>query len=134
MVAKQYSADKPGDAKFLTAVYPSTLTFARQDDGTRDLALKFAVCMFDGKGKPLQFVHQDYSAKLTEKQYGEIEAQHGFTHTVEITPPAGTVALRLLVKDLTSGQMGSVDIPYSEMAAQGATPPAGASTATGAPH
>ncbi len=134
MVVKQYPGDKPGEAKFLTALYPSTLTFVQQEDGSRNLALKFAVCMFDAKGKPLQFMHQDFDAKLTDKQYAEIQAQHGLPHTVVITPTPETVAVRLLVEDLTTGQIGSVNMPYTEVAAQTTPPPANPGAATQAVH
>ncbi len=129
IVAKEYPADKPGDAKFLAAIYPTTLTLVPQNDGSRELALKFAVCTFDKNGKPLQFMHQDFSAKLTDKQYAEIQAQHGLPHTMVITPPPGTAAVRLLVEDLTTGQLGSVNVPYAEVAARATAPP----TSSGAP-
>jgi hypothetical protein len=99
-----------------------------QADGTRELSLKFAVCAFDGKGEPLQFVHQDYEAKLTEKQYAEIQTQHGLPHTIVITPPPGTASVRLLVQDMATGQMGSVNLPYAVVTAN-ATAPAGPTTA-----
>lgn len=133
MVAKQYPADKPGEAKFFTAIYPTTLTYVPQADGTRELSLKFAVCAFDGKGKPLQFVHQDYEAKLTEKQYAEIQTQHGLPHTIVITPPPGTASVRLLVQDMATGQMGSVNLPCAVVTAN-ATAPAGPTNTAPAEH
>jgi VWFA-related protein len=123
IVAKAYPPDKPGEAKFSTAIYPTTVAFLPQDDGTRELSLKIGVCTFDHAGKPLQFMHQDLDARLTPQQYGEIEAHHGFPHTVVITPAQGTTSVRLLVKDLATGRMGSVNLPYVEIAAQAMTPP-----------
>ena len=117
LVAKQYPAEKPGEGKFYTAVYPTTLTFVLQDDGSRKLDLTYAVCAFDRSGKPLQFMHQDFEAKLTDKQYGEIQSQYGFPHIMIFPIAPGTSRLRLLVRDLASGRMGSVNVPYSELSA-----------------
>jgi VWFA-related protein len=132
VVAKEYPTDKAGEAKFVTAVYPSTLNFVRNEDGSRGLTLKYAVCAFDRSGKPLQFMHQDYEAKFNEKEYVEVEAQHGLPHTMVIVPPPGTVSVRLLVQDLSNGQIGSVNVPYVETTAV-ATPPAAAGAATDKP-
>jgi hypothetical protein len=43
MVAKQYPTDQSGEAKFFTAIYPTTLTFVPQGDGSRELTLKCGV-------------------------------------------------------------------------------------------
>jgi VWFA-related protein len=125
IVAKSYPADKPGEAKFLTAISPTTVTFVPHDDGSHQLMLKIAVCSFDKSGKPLQFVHQDFSARLTDKQYAEVQAKHGFLHTIVINPVSGTTMVRLLVKDLATGLMGSVNLPYPEVAAQATAPSSG---------
>ena len=123
LIAKQYPADKAGEAKFSTVVSPTTLSFVPQDDGSRKLHLTYAFCTFDRTGKPLQFLHQDFEAKLTDKQYSAIQAQHGFPHVMVFPIAPGTSKLRLLVKDLATGQMGSVNVPYSEMTASTVTSP-----------
>jgi VWFA-related protein len=124
LVAKQYPAEKPGEAKFYTAIYPTTLTFVPQDDGSRKLDLIYAVCAFDRTGKPLQFMHQDFDAKLNDKQYSEIQSQYGFPHIMVFPIAPGTSKLRLLVRDIATGQMGSVNVPYSEMATSTSMPAA----------
>ena len=121
MVVKQYPAEKSGEEKFSTVIYPTTLTFAPQADGSRKLALEYAVCSFDKTGKPLRFLHQDFEAELTEKQYNQVQSQHGFPHTMEFPVMPGAAKLRLLVKDMASGQMGSVNPPYSELIAASPT-------------
>jgi len=125
MVAKQYPADQPGKAKYFMAIYPSTVTFVPQSDGSRDLALKVGVCTFDKFGKPLQFMQEAVDAKLTDKQFASVQAQHGFPHAIVLAPGPGTTAVRLLVQDVATGQLGSVNVPYTELSAQAAAPPAG---------
>lgn len=124
MVAKQYPVDQPGKAKYFMAIDPAALTFASQSDGSRDLALNVGVCTFDKIGKPLQYMQEVLNPKLTEKQYSAMQAQHGFVHSILLTPENGVAAVRLVVEDSTTGQKGSVNVPYMEMVATAATPAA----------
>ena len=131
--ARAYSTDKPGTMKYVMGIDPATLTFASQSDGSRELALKIGVCTFDKFGKPMQFLQDSVDAKLTEKQFAALQAQHAFPHAMVFTPGPGTAAVRLLVKDAVTGEMGSVNVPYVETTAV-ATPPAGGATDKPANH
>ncbi len=123
MVAKSYPADKPGTIRYVMAIDPTTVTFASQSDGSRDLVLNVGICTFDKTGKPIQFLQNSMDAKLTEKEFDAIQAQHGFPHDVIFMPAPGTAAVRLLVRDVATGEMGSVDLPYEESAAAISPPP-----------
>jgi len=129
VVAKAYPGDQPGTVKYFMAIDPTTLTFAPQPDGLRELALRVGVCTFDKSGKPMQFLQDLVDAKLSDKQFAAIQAQHGFPHSIVFTPGPGTASVRLLVKDAASGEMGSVNVP-NVVAAIPATrsPTGGAST------
>ena len=124
LAARQFPAETSGEAKFLTALYPTTVTFAPLGNGGRKLNLRYGVCSFDRTGKVLQFMHQDFEAELTDKQYNQIQSQHGFLHTMVFPVTPGASKLRLLVKDVASGQMGSVNLPYSELTAMSPASPA----------
>ena len=121
MVARQYPAE-PGKAKYLIAIYPWTVTFAPESDGSRDLTLKVGVCTFDKFGKPLKFMQEAVDAKLTDKQFAAVQAKQGYLHAIVLVPDRETAAVRLLVKDVVTGQMGSVNVPYADLAAQAAAP------------
>jgi len=71
-----------------------------------------AACSINKDGTPIQFLQQPTDAMLTDQQYSALIAQHGFTRTLEFAPTPGTVRIRLLVRDNSSGKMGSVDMPY----------------------
>src|ERR1041385_258720 len=114
MVAKSYPADKSGMTKYVMAFDPTTVTFASQSDGSRELVLNLGVCTFDKTGKPTQFLQDSVDAKINEKQFAAIQAQHGFPHAVIFTPAPGTASVRLLVKDAATGEMGSVNLPYTQ--------------------
>ena len=112
VVAKAYPGDQPGTVKYFMAIDPATLTFVSQPDGLRELALRVGVCTFDRSGKPIQFLQDSVDAKLSDKQFAAMQAQHGFPHLIVFMPGPGTASVRLLVKDAASGGMGSVNVPY----------------------
>jgi len=116
MIAKELPAE-PGRAKYYMAVDPTTLTFSSGSDGSRQLSLKVGICTFDKFGKPLQFFQQPFDQKLTDKEYASVSAHHGFPHIVVLPVTAETKSVRLLVKDVATGQLGSLNIPYSAIAA-----------------
>ena len=94
MVAKQYSTDQAGKAKYFMAIDPATISFPSKGDGSRALSLKVGVCTFDKFGKPMQFMQEPVDAKLTEKQFAAVQAQHGFPHAIIFAPGPGTKAVR----------------------------------------
>lgn len=122
MVAKSYPADKPGRIQYIMVIDPTTITFAPKGDGSRELALNLGVCTFDKAGKPTQFLQDAYHAELNDKQFAAVQAQHGLRHGIIFSPGPGTAAVRLLVKDAATGEMGSVNVPYVETAAAAPAP------------
>jgi hypothetical protein len=122
MVAKAFP--EPGKLKYFVAIEPSTITFAPQSDGTQHVVLKVALCSFDKTGKPLRYLQDTIDEKLTDKQYAEVQALHGFARVVSLLPTPGVAVVRVLIKDEATGQMGSVNIPNIETAAGTTAPPA----------
>ncbi|HMH05273.1 MAG TPA: VWA domain-containing protein [Terriglobales bacterium] len=114
MMAKEIPTDKAGRVKYLVAVDPETISFTPASDGSRDLTLNVAVCTFNKNGKPLQFVENAISRRLTEKEFVAVQVQHRFSHTFVLAPAVGTVAVRLLVEDVITGRLGSMNVPYIE--------------------
>jgi VWFA-related protein len=135
IVATQIPADQKGKAKYYMGIHPATLTFTQQSDGSRELLLKIGVCSFDKSGKPLQFMEQAIDSKLTDQQFAGIQAQHGVPDTVVLDPAPGAATVRLLVQDVETGRMGSVNLPYTEMVASvSTTATPGATPAPAAAH
>jgi len=131
MVAKPFP--EPGKLKYFVAIEPSTITFTPQSDGTQHVVLKVALCSFDKTGNPLRFLQDTIDESLTEKQYAEAQAQHGFARVVSLLPTPGVVVVRVLIKDVATGHMGSVNIPNVETAAA-ATAPSDNALGTPLPH
>jgi hypothetical protein len=52
--------------------------------------------------------------KLSDKQFAEVLSLHGFARVVSLVPTPGMSFVRVLIKDVSTGLMGSVNIPYTE--------------------
>jgi VWFA-related protein len=128
IVAKAFP--EPGKLNYFVAIDPSTITFTPQSDGTQHIVLKAALCSFDKTGKPLRYLQDTIDERFTDKQYAETQARHGFARVVSMQPTPGVAVVRVLIKDVPTGRMGSVNIPNVETAAAATAP---AATAPGTP-
>ena len=90
--------------------------FLPDDSRQVNLDLDYAVCTFDAAGKPIQYLQQHADQNLNETQYESVK-QNGLLHVLEFVPPQGTTQVRLLVRDLLSGDLGSVDLKLDPLAA-----------------
>lgn len=107
--AKPLPPDSPESLKFYLAIDPTSLTFAPTEDGGQDLKIRIAVCTFDKAGKPLQLMKDPIDRKLSANEYKTLLAMRGLPHIVSIPGPK-PAAVRLLVKDVASDRVGSINI------------------------
>ena len=112
MVARAFP--EPDKVRYFVAVEPGTITFTPEADGTEHVRLKVGLCSFDKSGKPLRLLQDTIDEKLTDKQFAEVQSQHGFARVVSLVPTPGISLVRVLIKDIPTGLMGSVNIPYTE--------------------
>jgi VWFA-related protein len=116
VVARPMPADAPTQAKYFLAIDSRMLTFAQVDEGNRRLHFDVAVCSFDRSGKPLQYLQDTTDQKMSEKEYAST-SRHVIPHLIQFKPNEGTARVRLVVRDTATGQLGSIDVPYSVAAA-----------------
>jgi VWFA-related protein len=112
MVAKAFQ--EPEKVRYFVAIEPGTITFTPEADGTEHVRLKVGLCSFDKSGKPLRFLQDTIDERLSDKQFAEVQSLHGFARVVSLVPTPGISLVRVLIKDLPTGLMGSVNIPYTE--------------------
>lgn len=112
MVVKPFP--EPDKVRYFVAIEPGTIKFAAEADGTEHVRLNVGLCSFDKSGKPLRLLQDAIDEKLTQQQFAEVQAKHGFARVVSLVPPPGTTLVRVLIKDVPTGLMGSVNIPYTE--------------------
>ncbi len=121
MVARQFpESDK---VRYFIALEPGTITFTPEADGTEHVRLKVGLCSFDKSGKPLRLLQDTIDEKLSDKQFAEVQSLHGFARVVSLVPTPGMRLVRVLIKDLPTGRMGSVNIPYTEASTASAKAP-----------
>jgi hypothetical protein len=117
LAVRVFPAVLPQPTKYWVLVDPETITFADAGGNERGLSLMVAACTFDKAGKPLQLMQDPIERKLTDHEYRTLMAQHFVPHNLVISPGPGAAMVRVLVKDISSGRMGSVNIPYPAPAA-----------------
>ncbi len=93
-------------------VDPRGLDLAPAADGTRIGNVEFILVAYDGEGKRVNYVDRPLPFALNPEQYARIRAS-GFPLRMELDLPAGNFSLRLAVYDLTSGHIGSLEVPLT---------------------
>jgi VWFA-related protein len=112
LVARALPAEHPAQAKYFLAIDSRMLTFAQLDDGNRQLHFDVAICTYSQTGKPLQYLQDTTDQKMSEKNYTAMNG-HVIPHVVQFTPNESTARVRLVVRDTATGELGSLDVPYS---------------------
>jgi VWFA-related protein len=105
-------AESPDKVKYWVLVDPDAISFPDAGENARGLNLMVAACTFDKSGKPLQLMQDPIERKLTDHEYKTLLAQHFVPHSLIISPGSAAAMVRVLVKDNSSGRIGSVNIPY----------------------
>jgi VWFA-related protein len=114
--AKNLPSDSPGQLKFSLAVDPAPLTFSPTADGGRQLNLDVAVCTYNEKDWPLKLMSYPVNLKLTPQQFNGLMTTGKLTDTIFVPGPK-PAALRLMVKDVSTGKLGSVYIKTGDLVA-----------------
>lgn len=131
IAAKRLPADPHESLKFYLTINTSALTAPEINTGGRDLNFTIAACTFNSKGGAQQLISEEIHHEFTKAEYQGL-VQNGLPHIVSIPGPQ-PAAVRLLVKDLPSGRLGSVGIKLEEGAHVATIAPAANQTPT-APH
>jgi VWFA-related protein len=80
------------------------------EDGARHSTLEFIAIAYDANGKILNYSDRTFKRIIHPAQYSEF-LQAGWPMHQELDLPAGDVYLRLGVRDITTGWLGSLEIP-----------------------
>ena len=104
----------PGEATKYALTVDGRLLAADPLEGNRarlGLRLDFAVCTFDAHGKPLQ--HRQYATQqgVSAEELKSVRSD-GIRRLMEFQPAEDTASLRWVVRDWSTGNLGSIDLPY----------------------
>ena len=114
--ATSQPADAPGQLKFALAIDPSTLTLTPTPDGKHVVDVEVGVCTFDRKGWPEKLMAYPLGANLDEKAYNTLITGGRLRDSIFVPGPK-PAAVRLLVKDVPSGRLGSIYIQTEDKTA-----------------
>jgi hypothetical protein len=105
------------------------VTFSPNSDGSHQLNLAVGVCTYNQKGWAVNLMNYPVNIKLSPQQIETVNKTGKLTDTVRVPGPK-PAAIRLLVKDVTTGRLGSIYIKTNDLAA---APPASPEGAGGPP-
>ena len=114
--AKSLPSDTPGELKFSLAVDPAAVTFTPTADGTHQLNLDIAVCTYNQKDWPINLMNYPVNMRLTAQQFNSVMSTGKLTDSIRVPGPKPS-ALRLMVKDVSTGKLGSVYIKTGDLVA-----------------
>ena len=107
--ARTLSADGPGQMKFSLEIDPRGLTIASAPDGVPALNLEIGFCTFDRRGDAQKLMIQPVNLKLDKGKYSALLSGERLRDMVSVPAPQ-PAAIRLLVKDVPTGRLGSIYI------------------------
>ncbi len=107
--AKMLPSDTQGQLKFSVLIDASALTVPPTADGNHQLKLDIAVCTYNEKDWPLKLMNYPVNLTLDAKKYETMTTTGKLADTINIPGPE-PAAIRLLVRDVSTGKLGSVYI------------------------
>jgi VWFA-related protein len=114
--AKIQPSGTEGQLKFSLLIDASALTVPPTADGNHHLNLEIAVCTYNQKDWPLKLMNYPVNLALDAKKYETLTTTGKLADTISIPAPE-PAAIRLLVKDVSTGKLGSVYIKTGDLVA-----------------
>lgn len=100
-------AGKVAPSRFSLAIADASLSWQPVDDGVMHAAISIAAVCFSAKGKVLSHTMEEKT--LTSKS-SAVTAKTEEIFSTPVNLPTGTARLRFVVRDSTTGRLGTVDI------------------------
>ena len=107
--AKVMPPDEKGRPVLRLAIDPANLTFIPTPNGEQRINVEVGVCTFNRRGWKQRLMAYPMKASLNEKTYNSLMAGGHVVDSIYV-PGEKPSAVRLIVKDVPSGKMGSVYI------------------------
>ena len=105
----------PEFAKYEFVVPAKSLVFTLAPDHTHRVQLDLAICTFKTTGFPIRTFAGTVRQNLTQSDYQEVVAQ-GFPHEIEFATE-GAATARLVLRDATTGALGSAELKLMDLLA-----------------
>ena len=107
-VAQKPTPENP-HSQIRVAMEAREVFFARNAEGKQEAALDFLVVAFDEKGKVLHQARHTMELNLDQAHYDQL-LKNGIIMTVSAEAPVNSARMRVVVHDVWTGSVGSVDL------------------------
>jgi len=107
--ARSVPPDAAGRLNFSLEIDPSALTFTSAANGEQKLDVEVGVCTFDRKGWSQKLMAYPLHASLDAKAYNTLITGGRLLDSIFVPGPT-PAAVRVMVKDIPSGRLGSIYI------------------------
>ena len=99
-------------ARFRIVMETGDLSFGQDAHGLWIANIDIATVVHDAQNQTLRQLVRTMHVSLKQDRYDEFR-KNGLGMSADIDAPDGTVGARLVVRDLSSGTIGSVDLPFA---------------------
>jgi VWFA-related protein len=120
-MAKSTHAERSGDLRFSLLIDSAGLTLTPTADGRHELNMALAACTYNEKGWPLRLMNYPVNLKLSARQYSTLTTTGKLLDSISVPGPR-PAAVRLLIKDIASGKLGSIYIKTDDLVAESPSP------------
>jgi len=93
-------------------VDPHGLTYADTPDGRHGAQMELLLVAYDEDGNRINYLDHAFQLRFDAKQLAQAETT-GIAARIPLDVPAGRHYLRVTVHDLTSGNVGSLEVPVT---------------------
>ncbi|MGD0730841.1 MAG: VWA domain-containing protein [Terracidiphilus sp.] len=91
---------------------PHGFTFDQLPDGSHQSNIEVVLVAYDTEGKRVNYLDRGYTITIKPERFAQTMA-NGIPVRLNLDLPAGQIALRVAVNDLTGGRTGSIEIPLA---------------------
>lgn len=109
LAAQPIQTEESDALRFSFVVQPDSLAFISLSNETRRVLLDLGICTFDAEGIPLDFMHTSIGRDLTPLEY-QRSLVLGFRKQVEFPKQGNPALIRLVVRDRTTGNLGTLAV------------------------
>jgi VWFA-related protein len=115
--ATQIPSDVEGQLKFAIQIDPAALTIPATADGGHQVNVAVAVCTYNDKDWAQTLMNYPVNVALDAKKYETVTTKGQLGVNIQIPAPKPP-AIRVLVKDVATGKLGSVYIKTGDLVAE----------------
>ncbi len=95
--------------RYAVAIKPESLSGIGINGAVPRVRLDFGMCVFDGDGEVADYLHSTVDHQVNAADLARLP-DHGFVSVLEILGPKPPALVRVAVLDLTTGNLGVVDV------------------------